>query len=492
MPEWFATIPFPHQRSNLFRTASWCLGVLLPLAVCTSAAWLADDAYISLRWVHNYWTGHGFYWNPGERVMVSSHPLWLGLLWLCGALPWRIEWSTFGVSLLISAMVLSRLHRSGPVPGLLLTLSPIFVDFSCSGLENPLVHLLLVLLAQQNANAKTSHTPLLSAGLLLARPDLVPLLTPLLMPVLVKHPRTTLLSLTPLILYLVFAFVWFGTFTPNPALAKLGAGLGPSELVPKGLVWLRSAAQFDPVGGLILLAGLLSPLPRSRKVKVGTVLQLVWIVWVGGDFMEGRFLSPLLVFNLAAIFWKSPPWKPAWILPLVAVVGLSSPRSPIRQGVHFENKELDEFAIADERGFWYQTTGLWPRLRSGRPLPTIQESVGPSVLELGAVGLDAFMAGPHVHVVDRFALTDPFLARLPCDCANAFRTGHLERKIPPGYLESLSSGTNLLHDPQQRILLDEVWLLSRAPVWSRERWLYLLHLSGPSPVAPPSQPIPPK
>jgi arabinofuranosyltransferase len=479
------------HRNRLIRVASWIAGVLLPLALCISAAWLADDAYITLRWVQNYWSGHGFYWNPGERVMVSSHPLWLAVLLICGGLPWRIEWSTFGVSLILTAYTLVRLHRKGPAIGLILAFSPIFVDFSCSGLENPLAHLLLALLAQQRANNTTTRA-LLSALVVLTRPDLVPLVAPTFLVLLVKHPRNTLLSLIPVLLYLIAAFAWFGTITPNPALAKLGAGLGPMELIPKGLRWLLSAAEFDPVGSLIILAGILSTLQDSHLVRLGTLLQVCWIIWVGGDFMEGRFLSPLLVFNVASLTWQ--PWRrqsAAFLVPLLAI-GLWSPRSPIRQGVEFENKELDEFAIADERGFWYQTTGLWPRLQSGRPLPPVQQNSGPGgVLELGAVGLDAFMAGAQVHVIDRFALTDPFLARLPCDCAGAFRTGHLERPIPAGYMESLESGTNQLADPQHRVLLDEVWLLSRAPLWSRDRWLHMLHIDRTSTVVEPSQtPLP--
>ena len=53
-------------------------GLLLLLAlVLLSNAWMVDDAYITFRTIDNLASGHGLTWNPGERVQVYTHPLWM-------------------------------------------------------------------------------------------------------------------------------------------------------------------------------------------------------------------------------------------------------------------------------------------------------------------------------------------------------------------------------------------------------------------------------
>jgi hypothetical protein len=43
-------------------------------------AWMADDAFITLRTVDNFVAGHGLTWNVQERVQAYTHPLWMFLL----------------------------------------------------------------------------------------------------------------------------------------------------------------------------------------------------------------------------------------------------------------------------------------------------------------------------------------------------------------------------------------------------------------------------
>jgi arabinofuranosyltransferase len=42
--------------------------------------WVAEDAYIDFRVVHNILHGYGPVFNPGERVEVYTDPLWVALL----------------------------------------------------------------------------------------------------------------------------------------------------------------------------------------------------------------------------------------------------------------------------------------------------------------------------------------------------------------------------------------------------------------------------
>ncbi|MEM8863648.1 MAG: hypothetical protein AAGD96_35515, partial [Chloroflexota bacterium] len=115
------------------------------------AAWLSDDAYITLRTVENAATGYGLRWNVIERVQVYTHPLWMFLLLGGRLLTGEVFYSSYLVSfictLIALIILLGRLSpsRHNTLIGLLLLVtSASFIDYSTSGLENPLSHLLLI------------------------------------------------------------------------------------------------------------------------------------------------------------------------------------------------------------------------------------------------------------------------------------------------------------------------------------------------------------
>jgi arabinofuranosyltransferase len=67
------------------------------------------------------------------------------------------------------------------------------------------------------------------------------------------------------------------------------------------------------------------------------------------------------------------------------------------------------------------------------------------------------------------------LSRLPS--TRAWRIGHFSRRIPTGYLETLSSGVSEIQDPGVSELYRSVSLLTRAPIWSRERFVTVLTMA---------------
>ena len=73
----------PVQRPPLTRTEQ--IALLLALALAAALMWpvrgyLTDDTFIHLQYARNLATGHGFVFNPGERVYGSTSPLWVALL----------------------------------------------------------------------------------------------------------------------------------------------------------------------------------------------------------------------------------------------------------------------------------------------------------------------------------------------------------------------------------------------------------------------------
>ncbi len=125
--------------------------MLLFAIVALKSAWLADDAYITLRTVRNLQDGFGPVWNIGERVQAYTHPLWMLVLAIF-TLPTReYYFTTLAVSLVVAMGAFYLLVRYlavdwmiAAVGGTILILAKASADYATSGLENALTHLILV------------------------------------------------------------------------------------------------------------------------------------------------------------------------------------------------------------------------------------------------------------------------------------------------------------------------------------------------------------
>ena len=94
---------------------------------------------------------------------------------------------------------------------------------------------------------------------------------------------------------------------------------------------------------------------------------------------------------------------------------------------------------------------------------------GKSVVDEKNVGFIGYFAGPAVHSVDRYALADPLLARLPAASVEKWRIGHFERDIPAGYIQSLRTGVNQIQNPNLAEYYEALALITRGPLFSRAR-----------------------
>jgi arabinofuranosyltransferase len=124
-------------------------------------AWVGDDAYITFRTVENFLSGHGLTFNPIERVQTYTHPLWMFLISgvyfltnrLLGIGIWaQLYYTVVAISILVSigaVLVLvfgvGRSMLSGVLAITILITSKAYIDYSTSGLENPLSHLILAI-----------------------------------------------------------------------------------------------------------------------------------------------------------------------------------------------------------------------------------------------------------------------------------------------------------------------------------------------------------
>lgn len=310
------------------------------MAVLVAGAWhyrqfMADDAFISLRYAERLLHGQGLTWSDGDVVEGYSNLLWVLGCALLGKLGLDLIWAArvlgfLGTAAAIAAIVWT--HRAGTLRralpgfagGLALALCGPVVVWTVGGLEQPLLAGLLAwaialsipLLHEVRPGVNRVLLPGFFFGLVaLTRADgaLFPLAACLGILAARGMNRESLrtgilLALLPLLFFigqLAFRQVYYHEWLPNSAFAKVA-------LTGKR-VWMG----VEYVAGLAFLAGILVPAllafrgvkgerPR-REVRFLWVMLAVWLIYVvvvGGDiFPARRHLVPaaLILVYLASI-----------------------------------------------------------------------------------------------------------------------------------------------------------------------------------------------
>ena len=105
---------------------------------------------------------------------------------------------------------------------------------------------------------------------------------------------------------------------------------------------------------------------------------------------------------------------------------------------------------------------------------------------VGSLGIRGYTADLETTVLDRFALADPYLARLPIDRSTdrmighkRLRPGHLSRPFPADYLNSVKTGRNQLQDASASLVYDDMMLMTRGTLFTRARWMAIVRNAGP-------------
>ncbi|MBK8914535.1 MAG: hypothetical protein IPM64_08015 [Phycisphaerales bacterium] len=502
------------------------LPAIASIALVWLTRWISQDAFISLRYVENFWAGDGLVFNVGQRVQGFTHPLWM-LLLLAAPPEWSVVHAiNLGLICTTGAIVaawwlLAASER--PLLGmsafcLLFFSSRSALEWSTSGLENSLNH---AIIAISTAMALRSGTlprrqlcfALAFGALLLNRVDQLFLALPLVglaawralrsnprgLRSTVAFCRAMLLGILPLIVWLAFAAFYYGFPLPNTSYAKLG-GATRADALLAGLLYLRDFARYEPFhAGVIAFAlffpwiARLDPARRAAAVCValGILLQLGYVLSIGGDYMRGRFLTSslfsaalLIGFVLAAARSRVPvaaagrpesdpagaapaghqsamsgaasrPRAALWrrIAPIVAACGVllllaASWRVTLRErpfdarsGVSRIWLEYNPFPEirADGRALTRSAMNagyrnLSPFVRFNERFATDRRPDEMFSVRYTNLGDDTFGMGPRLRVVDLHGLADPFVARCRPSLKN--RTGHVQRAVPLAYLHA--------------------------------------------------------
>ncbi len=394
--------------------------------------WIADDGLIVLRTVRNLLAGNGPVFNQGERVEANTSTAWTYLMyagsWVGG--PLRMEYVALALALLLSVLGVAllmlgaaRLYAPSlrgrkaimlPAGALVYIALPPARDFATSGLESGLTLAYLGLLwwmmvcwAQPVRN-RPDHDAFIGALAFVAgfsvlvRPELALMggLALIMMLIAARTWRRRVLvvvagGLLPVGCE-IFRMGYYGLLVPGTALAKDAAG----DKWSQGMTYL---ANFDapyavwvpvvllvPLGVLLMAArrrpsflrpaltpdygrlarAVQSPPAVVAFVLVSGLLQALYWIRQGGDFMHGRVLLAPVFCLLAPVavipvlipdgqdysretgYWVAGGASLLWLC--VAGWSLWAANSP---GMGDDATHVTYSGIVDERRFYAQATG---------------------------------------------------------------------------------------------------------------------------------------
>lgn len=394
--------------------------------------WIADDGLIVLRTVRNLLAGNGPVFNMGERVEANTSTVWTYLLYVCSWVggPMRLEYVALAAALTLSVLGVvllmlgaGRLYAPSlrnrhaimlPAGALVYIAVPPARDFATSGLESGLVMAYVGLLwwmmvCWSQPLRVRPQSPWFIGALafvagcsVLVRPELALIGGAALIMMMIAARTWTRRGLIVLaggllpVAYQIFRMGYYGLLVPGTALAKDAAGDKWSQgliylanfnapyslwvpvmlLVPLGIVLTvarRRPSFMRPTlapGYGRLARAVQSPAAVVTWMVVSGLLQALYWIRQGGDFMHGRVLLtplfcllapvaviPVLIpdgkdFSKEAGYWLAGGVSALWL----AVAGWSLWAANSR-GMGDDATHVSYSGIVDERRFYAQATG---------------------------------------------------------------------------------------------------------------------------------------
>jgi arabinofuranosyltransferase len=382
-----------------------------------------------------------------------------------------------------------------------MTLSKAYIDYSTSGLENPLTHILaavfFLLFLTRKTDIKTITLLSFFACLsMFNRLDTVLIYAPALLYILYQHRSLKTLvfmfiGFIPLFLWELFALFYYGFLFPNTAYAKLNTGIDFMTLVGQGLYYLYSSILIDPLTMVIIFTGIIIPFIRKQKrliiISISMLFYLIYIIKIGGCFMSGRFFAlPFLLGVIVLSQYISEIRRPIWWIPGLAVLllGLIPGRSPVYTTAEY-GKETPAprliMGIVDEKA-WYFESSSFLRDTPDLTMPTHSDvsmalTENKPLVTRGTIGFYGFFSDPEKHILDYYGLADPLMARLPYYYDVGWRIGHFPREIPEGYEATVLSGINLISDNNLSEYYNRLELIVRGDLLDGNRLLTIIKMN---------------
>lgn len=472
----------------------WGLAEGLLYVVCAIAAWivrfLQDDAFITYRYARNLARGNGLVFNEGEKVEGYTNFLWTLMHWVPEKLGWSdpIFSQLIGIAMMLATVAITlrlarRLFDSQAfafLVALTLVANMTFLTYATGGLETMQQTLLVVsvgaLLLPVTATSRPGTWRLVGAGVcgglaILTRLDSTVLVATWVLVYLVTTwrvsqagassaetsandddaapvagsgvVRSAILIGAPIAIlvlpWLAWKLSYYGELLPNTFFAKSAA----NPLVPPlyGIFYLVcffvSYAAFLLIGRFRRLRGELFAIPGVSQALMVVPIWFVYICVVGGDFMEYRFMVPVLpVLAMVAAFLINRFRSVRKEVLLIAVLLVFS-------GVHRIAPTLIPYPVLTfrELSHWpNESTTSWKGKGEflAEQFPGGPDVEGQPILGVAPLGLLPYYAD--LTTIDMLGLTDPYIARHGYSI-EPYYPGHV-RMAPVSYL--IDRGVNLV------------------------------------------------
>ena len=478
--------------------------LILTLIILVNNAWIGDDAYITFRTIDNFINGHGLTWNINERVQVYTHPLWMFYITFFYFFTREIYFTAIIISILTSfagILLLTfklAINRTTAFLSILLLIScKNFIDYTTSGLENPLTYLLLIIFFIIYFKKEINDSTILllcfiSSLAMINRLDTILLFLPVLIYLFFKFPlkksiKTFFIGYSLFFCWELFSLIYYGFPIPNTAFAKLSTGIDKYDLISQGFQYFIATYLWSPITFLVILCSivyyLFRPSLKYLLPAIGIILYLLYVLKIGGCYMTGRFFAAPFLLSVILLSQIPFKWKsfPSISIILIVIVSIFYPKgSPISSGSDVgESLEAKRwhYGISDERSAWYKTTGLLVQhtdsiipnhqwAKEGLQLKEQNETYS----YRAGIGLSGFFAGPDIYIIDGHSLPNLLTARLPIADLKNWRIGHFYRILPEGYIESIEQKKNLIKDNNLSEYFQKLTQITTGPILSLDRF----------------------
>jgi arabinofuranosyltransferase len=422
---------------------------MVPLVVL---AWtnrnLVDDAFIMFRYAEHFANGQGLVWNAGDRVEGYTNFLCtvaLGLAMRAGLEPIAFSFAanllSFVIALALFWLVATRALGSpwhALVAVLLLGTNFTFSSAGTQGLgthmqTSALLGATALLVPLETASGRRAILlwaafSLVAATAVLVRMDSVLPLAVLgvVAAALIVRPadpapplaaRLAALLLPGGLLvgtWLAWRVGFYGSIVPNTFVVKV-ASIGATVA---GLFYLyQFVLAYLLVPHVAIAVAALGQLrPREEwLVAVSYAIVLVWcayVVRIGGDFIEFRFMAPVLPYLFLVIYWALLRLAPAPALrwTLLALVAIGSVHRQVAFGRTIAPNYIYEptLAIVTVPDPSADQPTLWSQIETGRYLGRVFDHDPTVTVAIGASGVIPYYA--KLGFVDIAGLNDAWVA----------------------------------------------------------------------------------
>lgn len=421
--------------------------VLVAVAVAWRIRFAQDDAFISFRFARNLADGHGLVFNPGERVEGYTNILWTVIM----AVPERLGWSTPTFSQIVSLgfmvatlLMCERLavhvlgdRRTGLLALAVLAANASFLAYGTGGLETMLQTCLITAVAVlllrptppapfpvRHLTRRQAMAGLLAGLAFLTRMDSAVLVSALLAVHLSRELRPMVPSLRPAAAIrgavafmapvvvlgsalLIWRWDYYGELLPNTFDAKSGSN---------PLFRMLFAVAF--LASFVVTYGYVALLPRARRYRSAlratpagvAVLMVVsawlgYVVYVGADFMEFRFLMPIMPMVAVVVAFLLDRYRHRWRQVALIIVMLALSAAHVRPGLAFP-----AYALPDLRAWPQESPESMQQLgvMLHETFPGGVDEPGQVVMATGTLGVLPYYS--ELPTVDMLGLADAYVA----------------------------------------------------------------------------------